>query len=116
MSSQQSSQIATDAQRSTVIQLPYRKGPLPMMMFTRAFCLAVLERSAKTIAQTAGALLIASGTGLIAADWVGVVSASGMAGLVSILTSIGTGIITDGGPSIGNVEAVAPPTPRRAMK
>lgn len=83
-------------------------------MFTRTFALAILERAVKTLCQTAAALLVADGAGLIGTDWVGVVSVSGMAALVSVLTSVGTGLATDGGPSFGNVEELTPP-PRRAL-
>ncbi len=78
------------------------------MIFTIPFWKAVLERALKTLAQTAAALLIASSTGLIDTEWVGLISAAGMAALVSVLTSVGTGLATDGGPSLGNVEKVAP--------
>jgi hypothetical protein len=52
-------------------------------------------------------MLIASGTGLLAVDWVAILSVSGMAAVVSVLTSIGTGVVTDGTPSIGSVEVPA---------
>ena len=69
-------------------------------MWTRAFWLAVLERAVKTLAQTAAAMLIASGSGLLDADWITVASVAGMAAVVSVLTSIGSGAATDGSPSL----------------
>jgi len=48
------------------------------------------ERAFKTVAQTAAALLVAGGTDLISAPWQDVAAVSGMAGLVSLLTSIGS--------------------------
>ena len=77
-------------------------------MWTVTFWKAVAERALKTFAQAAGALLLAAGTGLLDADWVGVVSGSGMAALLSVLTSIATAAMTDGSPSLGNVEEVVP--------
>ena len=76
-------------------------------MWTKTFALAVLERALKTFAQSAAALLVAAGTGLLDADWVQIASVSGMAAVVSVLTSVGTGAATDGSPSVGNVETVA---------
>ena len=76
-------------------------------MWTRTFGLAVLERATKTFAQSAGALLVAAGTGLLDADWIQILSVSGMAAVVSVLTSVGTGAVTDGSPSVGSVETVA---------
>lgn len=77
-------------------------------MFTKMFWLAALERALKTFAQTAAALLVANGAGLLSTDWVAVASVAGMAAVVSVLTSVGTGLATDGGPSIGNAEELAP--------
>ena len=76
-------------------------------MWTKTFALAVLERAVKTFAQSAAALLVAAGTGLLDADWVQIASVSGMAAVVSVLTSVGTGAVTDGSPSVGSVETVA---------
>ncbi len=76
-------------------------------MWTKTFALAVLERALKTFAQSAAALLTASGIGLLNADWIQILSVAGMAAVVSLLTSIGTGAATDGSPSVGNVETVA---------
>lgn len=69
-------------------------------MWTKTFALAVLERALKTFAQSAAALLVAAGTGLLDADWVQIASVSGMAAVVSVLTSVGTGAVTDGSPSV----------------
>ena len=75
-----------------------------MSLWSAPFWLAALERSIKTIAQTAAALLVAAGSGILDADWIAVISVAAMAGLVSILTSVGTGLATDGSPSVGGVE------------
>lgn len=49
-------------------------------------------RAIKTMAQTAVALLGTGAVGILDVDWVAVVSASALAGVVSILTSIATGL------------------------
>lgn len=59
-----------------------------MSIFTRRFAKEVAERSLKTVAQAAAALLGGAGMGLLDVDWVSVLSVSGLAGVVSILTSI----------------------------
>ena len=79
-------------------------------MWTKAFLLAIIERAVKTFAQSAAALLVAAGTGLLAVDWLQILSVAGLAAVVSVLTSVGTGVVTDGSPSVGNVETVAGPT------
>lgn len=61
-------------------------------MWTKTFALAVLERAVKTFAQAAAALLTASGIGLLDADWLQILSVAGMAAVVSVLTSVGTGV------------------------
>lgn len=76
-------------------------------MFTTAFLLATIERAIKTLAQTAAALLVADGTGLLNTDWLALLSVAGMAAVVSVLTSIGTGAVTDGSPSAIDAEVLA---------
>ncbi len=72
-------------------------------MFTSlAFWKATAERAVKTVAQSAVALITANATGLLDIDWVQLASVSGLAGLVSVLTSIGSGAITDGSPSLSS--------------
>ena len=71
-------------------------------MFTIAFIRATLERAIKTLAQTAAAMLVADGTGLLDTDWITVASVAGMAAIVSLLTSIGSAAATDGGPSLAD--------------
>lgn len=80
-----------------------------MSIFTKQFLLAAAERGIKTVAQTAAALIVAAGVGLLNADWVAIGSVAGMAGLVSILTSVGSGAITGDGPSLGDVEQLRLP-------
>ena len=78
-------------------------------MFTIAFWKAAAERALKTFAQTAAAILVAAGTGLLSADWVGVLSVAGMAAVVSLLTSIASGAATDGSPSLTSAEVLYDP-------
>lgn len=77
-----------------------------MSIFNRKFLLATLERAIKTVAQSAAALIVAAGVGLLDADWITIGSISGMAGLVSILTSVGAGVVSDS-PSVGGVEKLS---------
>lgn len=71
-------------------------------IWNRQFWKASAERAVKTLAQAAVAFLAAGATGLIDVDWVQLASVSGLAALVSVLTSIGSGAITDGSPSLSN--------------
>lgn len=50
---------------------------------------AALVRALKTTAQTAVSMLTGNMVGIMDADWVAVASIAGMAGIVSLLTSIG---------------------------
>ena len=59
-------------------------------------------RAIKTMAQTAVALLGTGAVGILDVDWVAVVSASALAGVVSILTSIATGL-----PECGKITEIA---------
>lgn len=70
-------------------------------MFTKlAFWKAAAERAVKTVAQSAVALITANATGLLDIDWVQLASVSGLAGLISLLTSIGSDAFTHDGPSL----------------
>ena len=64
-------------------------------MFSKQFLLDMTERAIKTIAQTVIASLLASGAlGLFDANWGDILSVAGLAGVISLLTSIassGTG-------------------------
>ena len=77
-------------------------------VFSRAFWSAAAERAVKATAWCAGSTLVASGAGLIDADWVGVSSAAGMAGLLSLLGSIASDAATGDGPSITKAEVIPP--------
>ena len=49
---------------------------------------AALVRAIKTMAQTAVALIGTNGIGITEVDWVAVLSASALAGVLSLLTSV----------------------------
>lgn len=57
-------------------------------MFTKKWLKAALIRAVKTVAQTAVSLIGTNAIGLTEVNWVAVLSASVLAGIVSILTSI----------------------------
>ena len=68
----------------------------------KEFIKCAVIRAVKTMAQTAVAMLGSGAVGILDVDWVAVVSASALAGVVSILTSIATGL-----PECGKITEVA---------
>lgn len=71
-----------------------------MTIWTAAFWLAAIERAVKTFCQSAAALLVGDGAGLLTIDWVAVGSVAGLAALVSILTSVASSQAGSDGPSL----------------
>jgi hypothetical protein len=71
-----------------------------MSIFDRHFAAQTAERAIKTVAQAAAALLIGSGVGLLEVEWISVLSVAGLAGIVSVLTSIGSGYVGNDSPSL----------------
>lgn len=61
-----------------------------MIFFSKDFWNYSLERAIKTFAQAAIAAIGAGSIGLLAIDWVNLLSVSGGAALLSLLTSIVT--------------------------
>jgi hypothetical protein len=61
-----------------------------MIFFSRSFWNYSIERAIKTFAQAAIAAIGTGSIGLLAIDWVNVLSLSGGAALLSLLTSIVT--------------------------
>lgn len=57
-------------------------------MINKTWIKAAGIRAIKTVAQTATALIGTNAVGITEVDWVAVLSASALAGIVSILTSI----------------------------
>lgn len=76
----------------------------------RRFVLDVAERAAKTFAQTLATLLTAAGVGLIDAPWWASLSAAGMAGVLSVLTSVASAGVTNQPTGSAVSVAVTPPT------
>ncbi|MCS4277668.1 hypothetical protein M2390_002877 [Mycetocola sp. BIGb0189] len=66
-----------------------------MSIFTRKFWSYAGERAIKTMAQAAVALIGTGSLGLLEVQWWGVLSASLLAGIISILTSISTPQVED---------------------
>lgn len=56
------------------------------------FIKCAVIRAIKTMAQTAVSLLTVDVVGVLDANWLAVLSASALAGIVSILTSVATGL------------------------
>lgn len=77
-------------------------------IYTTAFWKAAAERAVKTAAQ--GALLSIGATSIavnaFAVDWPQVGGFALGAAALSILTSVGSGIVTGGGPSATNAEVL----------
>lgn len=63
-------------------------------MFTKTFLKDTLERAVKTFAQSFVASL-AVATGLLDVDWVNALSIAGLATVISVFTSIGSGTVGD---------------------
>jgi hypothetical protein len=57
-------------------------------MFTKSFWLAAIERSVKTFAQAAGALIAGGGLGVLTVNWGDVFSVAALAAIASVLTSL----------------------------
>ena len=55
---------------------------------SRQYWVDTFDRAVSTVAQSAVAVLTANVTGLLDMDWVQMISVSGLAGTVSVLTSI----------------------------
>lgn len=64
-------------------------------LLTRKFWEDAAERAIKTVAQSMVALLGAGAVGLLDVNWLAMLSTSGLAGLVSLLTSIGSAQLTN---------------------
>ena len=76
-------------------------------MWTVAFWKASAERAIKTFAQASAAFLVANATGILDIDWVNAASVAGLATLLSVLTSIGSDVLTAApGPSLTDAETL----------
>ncbi|MDR0848069.1 MAG: holin [Propionibacteriaceae bacterium] len=77
-------------------------------MWTKQFWKALAERAIKTACEAAVALLTANATGLLDIDWISLLSVVAMATLVSVLTTIASGTVTGGAPSLNGAEELKP--------
>ncbi len=77
-------------------------------MFSKSFALATLERAVKTFVQGLLAFLVSSGvTDIIDVDFGTAAGVSGLAALISVLTSIVSGAVTSQpGPSLVSAEVL----------
>ena len=73
-------------------------------MYKLDFWKATTERAVKTLAQTAVTLIGAELVGFADLDWIFIASASGVAAVVSVLTSLAGAAATNGEPSLGGGE------------
>lgn len=65
------------------------------VLLTASFWVDAIERSIKTVAQVSAAMLTADGViGILDVNWKVSLSVAGLAGVISILTSIGSAQIT----------------------
>jgi hypothetical protein len=79
-------------------------------VFTKAFLLALLERAIKTFCQSLVAVLIASPVlNLFEVNWWDAVGVAGLTTLLSVLTTIGSGVITSGNASLAKGSEVTTP-------
>jgi hypothetical protein len=69
-------------------------------MFEKHFWVFALERSIKTAAQTALALVGAGALNVLTADWQQIVGVSVGAAVLSILTSVASARVSGGSPSL----------------
>jgi hypothetical protein len=74
------------------------KGLQQFAQDAKSFALAAGIRAIKTMAQTAVALIGTNAAGVTDVDWLGVLSGTALSGVLSVLTSVYTGLpeITEG--------------------
>jgi hypothetical protein len=86
-------------------------------MFTRQFWMLTAERAVKTFAQALAAVLVASGAGVLSADWKAALSTAGMATVVSVLTSVASSRFgPNDSPSVVDGEPPTAPAPVSAVQ
>ena len=71
-------------------------------MWTRAWWQAAAERALKTVAQTLVALIGANAVDVTALGWPSLLGIAATAGIVSVLTSVGSAKIGNPGPSLAD--------------
>lgn len=64
-------------------------------MWTKEFWKQTIERAVKTFAQTVLALISAGSIGITDVDWLNVLNVGGLAALISLLTSVVSGLVVN---------------------
>lgn len=59
---------------------------------SKQFWASTAIRAVRTVAQTAVALIGTNAVGISDVDWIGIASGAALAGVISVLTSIATGL------------------------
>lgn len=82
-------------------------------MWNKAFWLATLERAVKTAAQAAVLVVVAGQANVVSVDWAELAGFAAGGFVLSVLTSLGSGLVTSTpGPSLTNAEVIPDkPTP-----
>lgn len=81
-------------------------------MWTPSFWKDAAERAIRTMAQVMVTMIVAAGTGLLDTDWFAYLSAAGMSGLLSVLTSVASEVKSPNGTaSLVGSRALSPPVP-----
>jgi len=75
-------------------------------MWSLEFWKATGERAIKTFAQSLSALLVGEGIGLLQIAWWHVLSVAALAGITSVVTSVASGVITNGEISLARAETL----------
>ena len=78
-------------------------------MWTAQFWKAAIERAVKTFAQTLLAVLSLDGLDWLSVNWGDTFLTAGIAAALSVLSSVVTGVATDGSPSMTDAEKLTPP-------
>lgn len=71
-------------------------------MWTRAWWIAAAERALKTVAQTLVALIGANAVDVTQLNWPSLLGIAATAGIVSVLTSVGSARVGNPGPSLAD--------------
>ena len=84
-------------------------------MWTPSFWKDAAERAIRTTAQVMVTMIVAAGTGLLDTDWFTYLSAAGMSGVLSVLTSVASEVKSPNGTaSLVGSRALSPPVPDAA--
>jgi len=62
------------------------------MTMNKQFWASTAIRAVRTVAQTSVALIGTNAVGISDVDWIGIASGAALAGVISVLTSVATGL------------------------